>query len=104
MHDLARGVTSGETAGMVKLVADRTAGEILGGHILAAQGGEMLAEVALAMRAMLPVSAIADTIHAYPTLSEGVFWAAFEIAKPDDYAFAARRGHQSPYGDVPADV
>ena len=104
LKDLARAVTSGEIDGMVKLVADRITGQILGGHILAAHAGEMLAEVALAMRARLPVAAIADTIHAYPTLSEGVFWAAYEIAKPDELALGAMRGHQSPYGAVPDDV
>ena len=40
MKDLARAITSGETAGMVKLVVDRSTGQILGGHILAANGGE----------------------------------------------------------------
>lgn len=104
IKDLARAVTSGETDGMVKLIADRGTGEILGGHILAAHAGEMLAEVALAMRARLPAAAIADTMHAYPTLSEGVFWAAYEIAKPDEPALQAIRGHQSLYGEVPADV
>ncbi len=104
IKDLARAVTSGETDGMVKLIADRGTGEILGGHILAAHAGEMLAEVVLAMRARLPAAAIADTMHAYPTLSEGVFWAAYEIAKPDEHALQAIRGHQPPYGEVPADV
>ncbi len=104
MKDLARAVTSVEKDGMVKLIADRRTGEILGGHILAAHAGEMLAEVALAMRGRLPAAAIADTIHAYPTLSEGVFWAAYEIAKPDELALQAVPGHQSPYGEVPADV
>lgn len=86
MCDMARALTAGETDGMVKLVADRATGQLLGGHILAARGGELLPEVALTMRLRLPVSAIAETIHAYPTLSEAVFWAAFELAKPDDPA------------------
>ena len=86
MRDMARAITAGETDGMVKLVADRATGQLLGGHILAARAGELLPEVALTMRLRLPVSAIAETIHAYPTLSEAVFWAAFELAKPDDPA------------------
>ncbi|MGH2557975.1 MAG: dihydrolipoyl dehydrogenase family protein [Thermomicrobiales bacterium] len=103
-RDLARAITAGETDGMVKLVADRATGQILGGHVLAARGGELLPEIALAMRMRLPVSAIAETVHAYPTLAEAVFWAAFELAKPDDPAMDAVRGVSAPAGQVPADV
>jgi pyruvate/2-oxoglutarate dehydrogenase complex dihydrolipoamide dehydrogenase (E3) component len=104
MRDLARAITSGETEGMVKLVGDRRSGKLLGGHVLAAHGGELLGEIALAIRLGIPVMELAETIHAYPTLSESVFWAAFELAKPDDPALEATRGIQSPAGDVPADV
>jgi mercury(II) reductase len=104
MRDLARAITSGETEGMVKLVSDRATGQIVGGHVLSAHGGELLAEIALAMRQGLTVQAIAETVHAYPTLSEGVFWAAFELAKPDAPAMEALRGVSVPMGDVPDEV
>ncbi len=96
MSDMARAITSAETDGLVKLVSDRQTGEILGGHVLAARGGELLPQIALAMRLRLPVSTIAETIHAYPTLSEAVFWAAFELAKPHDPALDSVRGVQAP--------
>ena len=99
IRDLARAVTAGETEGLVKLVSDRATGRILGGHVLSARGSELLGEVALAMRLQLPVSVICDTIHAYPTFSEGVFWAAFELARPDDPALEAARGVQAPRGE-----
>jgi mercury(II) reductase len=104
MKDLARAITAGETEGLVKLVSDRVTGHILGGHVLAARGGELLSEIALAMRHGLTVQAIADTVHAYPTMSEAVFWAAFELAKPDDMALDALRGVSAPGGEVPAEV
>lgn len=104
VKDLARAITSGETDGIVKLVMDRATRNLLGGHILAANAGEMLPEVVLTMRNGLTVDAIADSIHSYPTLSEGVFWAAFDLAKPDTAAMAAARGHQAAYGDVPEDL
>ncbi len=104
MKDLARAITNGETDGMVKLVADRASGQILGGHVLAARGGELIAEIALAMRMRIPVREIAETIHAYPTLSEAVFWAAFELAKPELEAFGDVRGVQAPFADVPEDM
>ena len=83
IRGLARAVTSDEPDGMVKLVAERTTGRLLGGHVLSARGGELLGEIALAVRLKLSAEAIAHTLHAYPTFSEGVFWTAFELAKPD---------------------
>lgn len=77
--ELPRAITSDQRLGCVKLVVDRATHQILGGHILAAHAGELLGEVALAMRNRLPISAISDTIHSYPTMSEAVFWAAYQI-------------------------
>ncbi|MGD9714606.1 MAG: NAD(P)/FAD-dependent oxidoreductase [Thermomicrobiales bacterium] len=79
MRSMPRAITGKQTSGQVKLIADRATGLILGGHILAAHGAELLSEVVLAMRSRLPVSAIARSIHAYPTLSESVFWAAVDL-------------------------
>ena len=104
VRDLARALTAGETDGLVKLVTERGTGQVLGGHVLAARGGELLGEIALAMRTGLPVSALSDTIHAYPTFSEGVFWAAYELAKPGDPALDAACGVSAPAGDVPKEV
>jgi pyruvate/2-oxoglutarate dehydrogenase complex dihydrolipoamide dehydrogenase (E3) component len=103
-RDLARAITSGETEGTVKLVSDKQTGHILGGHVLGAHGGELLPEIALAMRQGLTVQAIAETVHAYPTMSEAVFWAAFELAKPDEPAMEALRGVSVPMGEVSEDV
>lgn len=78
-EDVARAIVADQRVGCVKLVVDRSSHQILGGHILGAHAGELIAEVALAMRHRLPVSSICDTIHAYPTLAEGVFWTAHQI-------------------------
>src|SRR5215207_863104 len=100
MRDLARAVITGETAGGVKLVADAATGRLLGGSVLAAGGGELLGEIALAVRLGLTCRAIADTLHAYPTFSEGVFWTAWELAKPEDAGHEATRGVEAPRGDI----
>jgi pyruvate/2-oxoglutarate dehydrogenase complex dihydrolipoamide dehydrogenase (E3) component len=102
MRDLARSVITGETAGAVKLVADAVSGRLLGGSVLAAGGGEFLGEIALAIRLGLTAHAIADTLHAYPTFSEGVFWTAWELAKPEGAGHEATRGVEAPRGDVDA--
>ncbi len=53
--------------------------EILGATIVASRGGEMIAEVVLAMQSGLSIDAIAGTIHAYPTWSTDVQLAAVDI-------------------------
>jgi pyruvate/2-oxoglutarate dehydrogenase complex dihydrolipoamide dehydrogenase (E3) component len=103
MRDLARAVIAGETAGAVKLVAETGSGRLLGGSVLAAGGGELLSEIALAVRLGLPANAIAETLHAYPTFSEGVFWTAWELAKPRDAGLDAARGVETPRGVVATD-
>ena len=101
-RDLARAVITGETAGGVKLVADAMSGRLVGGSVLATGGGELLGEIALAVRLGLTGHAIADTLHAYPTFSEGVFWTARELAKPEMVGQEATRGVEAPRGDVEA--
>lgn len=95
-RDIARAITARETDGQVKLLADRASGRLLAGHLLGARAGELLPEIALAVRLGLPAAVICETLHAYPTLSEGVFWAAFELAKPHDTLMASVRGVQMP--------
>ncbi len=63
----SRAIETDQLAGVVRFVVDRPTGRILGCHILSARGGEMLAEVVLAMRHDLPIAAIAETIHSYPS-------------------------------------
>jgi pyruvate/2-oxoglutarate dehydrogenase complex dihydrolipoamide dehydrogenase (E3) component len=76
MASLDRAVLNGTPWGLVKLVSDADSGELLGAHIVGAQAGSMLAEVTLAVHHRMPVSALAETMHAYPTFPEAVEAAA----------------------------
>lgn len=98
---LARAAITGKRDGMVTLVADDTTGRLLGGSVLAATGGELLGEVALAVRLGLSAEAICETLHAYPTFSEGVFWTAWELAKPAEMGLEAAIGVESPRDHAP---
>ncbi len=75
MEEVERAIAIGQTCGQVKLLIGED-DQLLGGHILAASAGELIAPVALALRAGLPAEALAATILPYPTLAEGVRWAA----------------------------
>ncbi|ALE77516.1 dihydrolipoyl dehydrogenase [Pseudonocardia sp. AL041005-10] len=59
-----------EPAGFVKLIADDTYGELLGGHIIGAEATELLPELTLAQKWDLTVHEMARNVHAHPTLSE----------------------------------
>jgi len=62
----------GEIDGQVKIITHAKSGRILGAHILGPQGADLISEIALAMKAGLPVRSIMETIHTHPTLSEAV--------------------------------
>lgn len=62
----------GETEGFVKLIVGEPHGEILGAHIIGAEATEMIAELGLAITLEATLEEIEETIHAHPTLSEGV--------------------------------
>ncbi len=69
----------GESEGFVKLIVGEPHGEILGAHIIGPEATEMIAELGLAITLEATWEEIEATIHAHPTLSEGVKEAA-EIA------------------------
>jgi dihydrolipoamide dehydrogenase len=72
-----RAQAAGDTAGFVKLVARQDSGEVLGGHVVGPSAGELVAEVALAMRLHATLDDLAATIHIHPTFSEAVMEAAW---------------------------
>jgi pyruvate/2-oxoglutarate dehydrogenase complex dihydrolipoamide dehydrogenase (E3) component len=74
--DLVRAITAGETRGFGKIVADKRTGRILGANYICHNAGEIIHEVAMAMRAGMHARELGRMIHAYPTMAEGVRWAA----------------------------
>ncbi len=69
----------GDTVGLVKIVADTRHGTVLGAHLIGSHAADLVHEVAVAMQAGATVETIADTIHAHPTLAEGVMEAAEDV-------------------------
>lgn len=76
---LAKSHAMGEIAGLFKIIADEETDKILGAHIIGAHASDMIHEVALAMEKGLTTKDIAHTIHAHPTLAEGVMEAAEDV-------------------------
>jgi dihydrolipoamide dehydrogenase len=62
----------GDPVGFVKLIADESYGELLGGHLIGPEVTELLPELTLAQKWDLTASELARNVHAHPTLSEAL--------------------------------
>lgn len=65
--------------GLVKIIADRKLGEVLGVHMIGSRVTEIIAEAALCMSMEGTVEDIVNTVHAHPTVSEAVCEAAMSV-------------------------
>lgn len=70
---LGKAQAMGELAGLCKLVADADSGALLGAHLAGAHASDLIAEPTLALTLGAGVRDLARTIHAHPTLAEGIF-------------------------------
>jgi dihydrolipoamide dehydrogenase len=69
---LGRAHAQGETEGLIKIVARKNDGRILGAHIVGHGAPELIHEISLAMRYGLTAKQVTELIHAHPTFSEGL--------------------------------
>jgi pyruvate/2-oxoglutarate dehydrogenase complex dihydrolipoamide dehydrogenase (E3) component len=74
--DLDRAIIHNQAKGIVKLVLDALDGQIVGAHMIGPDASSIIAELAICMKNHLPVTAIADTMHAYPSFPEAIEAAA----------------------------
>ncbi|ARM30851.1 NAD(P)/FAD-dependent oxidoreductase [Prosthecochloris sp. HL-130-GSB] len=66
-----RAITDSRTHGWVRIYAAGFDGRIYGADILGAHAGDMISEIALAMRHGITLRQVSDTIHPYPTYALG---------------------------------
>jgi mercuric reductase len=71
MSQFGRANTANDFDGFVKVITDKY-DNLIGGSIVAPRAGEMIHEIALAIKMKAQASEVADMIHAYPTYSEAV--------------------------------
>lgn len=74
-----RSLAIGCQDGFAKLIVDAATDKVLGCHLLAPHATEMIGEVTLAIANGLTAEAVADTIHAHPTVSEIIMEAAHDV-------------------------
>lgn len=72
MEKTARGIETGETLGLMKAVVDADTRQVLGAAILAAEGGEVVSILQMAMAGNIPYDAIREMIFAHPLYAESL--------------------------------
>ena len=75
----SRAVIAGEADGYVRIVCEPGGGRVLGASLVGPHVTELVHELVLAAKAGVAVTDIAATIHAHPTLSEGIGEAAANL-------------------------
>ena len=71
-----RAVAGAHADGLAKIIADKATDRVLGAQILSANASELIAEAVLLMEFDGSAEDLARTIHAHPTMSEGLREAA----------------------------
>ncbi|MFT6353365.1 MAG: dihydrolipoamide dehydrogenase [Cryomorphaceae bacterium] len=84
MRALGRARASGDTHGLVKILADKETDEILGVHMIGPRVADLISEGVVAMEYRASAEDIARMSHAHPTYSEAVKEAA--LAATEDRA------------------
>ena len=69
-----------ETAGFVKIVAEKKYDEVLGVHIIGPKATELIAEAGVALKLEATSEELVRTIHAHPTLAEVIHEAAEAVS------------------------
>lgn len=72
MSYVARALEVDETRGFMKAVVDAESNQILGAAVLGIEGGEIMAQIQLAMMGHLPYTVLRDAVFAHPTLAESL--------------------------------
>lgn len=74
-----KATAAGDRDGFVKLIYDAATLRLLGAHIIGGSVTEMLGEPTLAKQLGITARQIADTVHAHPTMYEGLLEATEEV-------------------------
>ncbi len=81
LDQVPRALAAADTRGLIKLVAERSSGRLLGAHILAPEGCDSIQTAVLAIRHGMTYRQLAETIFPYLTTVEGLKLAALSFEK-----------------------
>ena len=72
MNYVARALEVDESRGFMKAIVDGSTNQILGAAVLGFEGGEIMAQLQIAMMGQLPYTTLRDAVFAHPTLAESL--------------------------------
>eukprot|EP00192_Tetraselmis_astigmatica_P007360 CAMPEP_0117668246 /NCGR_PEP_ID=MMETSP0804-20121206/11438_1 /TAXON_ID=1074897 /ORGANISM="Tetraselmis astigmatica, Strain CCMP880" /LENGTH=716 /DNA_ID=CAMNT_0005476107 /DNA_START=139 /DNA_END=2290 /DNA_ORIENTATION=+ len=72
LDDVDRAILDGQDEGFVKIHTKAGSDTILGATIVAADAGNMISEISVAMQGGMGLGSLANVIHPYPTQSEAI--------------------------------
>jgi pyruvate/2-oxoglutarate dehydrogenase complex dihydrolipoamide dehydrogenase (E3) component len=72
MNYVARALEVDESRGFMKAIVDASTNQILGAAVLGLEGGEIMAQLQIAMMGHLPYTTLRDAVFAHPTLAESL--------------------------------
>ena len=81
MRALGRSRASGDTDGLIKILADAQTDEVLGVHMIGARVADLIAEAVVAMEFRASAEDIARMSHSHPTYAEAVKEAALAASE-----------------------
>jgi len=82
-NDHGKSMVMGELDGFVKLIADKTTREIIGGSVVGPHASDLIHEVVVAMRFRATAGQFAAIPHYHPTLSEIWTYPASDLAEAE---------------------
>jgi len=84
MDQVPRALAARDTRGLITLIRDRATDRLVGGRVLAPEGGELVMEISLAIKYGITATELSGTFHPYLTNSEAIKLAALTFRKNVD--------------------
>jgi mercuric reductase len=81
LTEVPRSAVTQDTRGFVKLLRNPETDRLIGARVMAAEGGELVTQLSLAIKHNITVAELANSFYPYLTLSEGIKLAALTFTK-----------------------
>ena len=76
-----RALAAQDTRGFIKLIRNTETDKLIGGRVIAPEGGELIQQISIAIKFGITVKDLAESFYPYLTLSEGIKLAAITFGK-----------------------
>ena len=76
-----RALAAQDTRGFIKLIRNTETDKLIGGRVIAPEGGELIQQLSMAIKFGITVKDLAESFYPYLTLSEGIKLAAITFGK-----------------------